>query len=377
MLNRGLRAFSLLGGEKLSWQRTLPPVILHRKTTMGYFFRRSANLGPFRLNFSKSGVGASFGFRGARLTTTPRGTTYVTVGRNGFYYRETLSGRGKRAQSRVPLAIPPIAGAPSDDIPSSKVSNLMDSSSEALINQLNERAAIFNPAWLLCAIAAALLLFGFGSMPQSETHVIRKEPSTLGVNAYPTLVSRYGYPDTVLASKLFGMVPLRTVSYASANLNVVFVQDDCIGPYRKAIDIFLDQRRFPALAKREMKTLRPCTARQEAPWIPVNFTVTASDVDSTIAWVDAERRLDGLATRHESAPAVSEMNAGPGRAPTPPMATTRRQVSDKQVWSVPEVVLRRLRTYEKQNAANVAAHRAKEVFISYGFIVASWTCPQF
>ncbi|HEX7680514.1 MAG TPA: DUF4236 domain-containing protein [Thermoanaerobaculia bacterium] len=44
-------------------------------------FRRSVNFGPLRFNFSKSGIGASVGVKGARLTLTPRGTTYVTVGR--------------------------------------------------------------------------------------------------------------------------------------------------------------------------------------------------------------------------------------------------------------------------------------------------------
>ena len=53
---------------------------------MGYFFRRSMSFGPFRLNFSKSGLGASVGVPGARLTMRPSGSTYVTVGRHGFYH---------------------------------------------------------------------------------------------------------------------------------------------------------------------------------------------------------------------------------------------------------------------------------------------------
>lgn len=33
---------------------------------MGFSFRRSSSFGPFRLNFSKSAIGASVGVKGAR-----------------------------------------------------------------------------------------------------------------------------------------------------------------------------------------------------------------------------------------------------------------------------------------------------------------------
>jgi hypothetical protein len=84
---------------------------------MGFFFRRSSTFGPFRLNFSKSGIGASVGLKGARLTMTPRGTTYVTVGSRGFYYRETLSQRRRMPSgSFTPPAVLPVETRTSDDI---------------------------------------------------------------------------------------------------------------------------------------------------------------------------------------------------------------------------------------------------------------------
>ena len=43
---------------------------------MGLRFRKSVNLGGgFRINFSKSGVGYSFGGKGFRYTKTARGTS--------------------------------------------------------------------------------------------------------------------------------------------------------------------------------------------------------------------------------------------------------------------------------------------------------------
>ncbi len=59
---------------------------------MGWFFRRSAKLGPFRLNFSKSGIGVSAGVRGARVSAGPRGT-YVNLGTHGIYYRHKIGER--------------------------------------------------------------------------------------------------------------------------------------------------------------------------------------------------------------------------------------------------------------------------------------------
>ena len=57
---------------------------------MGFFFRKSLGFGPFRLNFTKSGVGVSAGIRGVRLSAGPRGT-YINVGREGFYYRKKIN----------------------------------------------------------------------------------------------------------------------------------------------------------------------------------------------------------------------------------------------------------------------------------------------
>src|ERR1022692_3201708 len=102
---------------------------------MGYFFRRSASFGPFRLNFSKSGIGASVGVRGARLTLTPRGTTYVTVGSHGFYYRETLAHKSTPHNTQPALVAAP---APvTDEVTTAHVTDLVDSSCETLINRLN------------------------------------------------------------------------------------------------------------------------------------------------------------------------------------------------------------------------------------------------
>jgi hypothetical protein len=59
---------------------------------MGLFYRKSVNIGPFRVNLSNSGVGYSVGGRGFRVGTTARGRRYISfsVPGTGVGYR----GRG-------------------------------------------------------------------------------------------------------------------------------------------------------------------------------------------------------------------------------------------------------------------------------------------
>lgn len=46
---------------------------------MGLRFRKSVNIGPLRLNFSKSGVGMSVGVKGFRVGRSAKGKTTATV----------------------------------------------------------------------------------------------------------------------------------------------------------------------------------------------------------------------------------------------------------------------------------------------------------
>ena len=46
---------------------------------MGIRFRKSINLGPLRINISKSGIGYSFGVKGARITKTANGRKRATL----------------------------------------------------------------------------------------------------------------------------------------------------------------------------------------------------------------------------------------------------------------------------------------------------------
>lgn len=57
---------------------------------MAWSFRRSINLGPLRVNLSKSGVGYSVGTRGFRVGQDARGRRYraLSIPNTGIYRRD-------------------------------------------------------------------------------------------------------------------------------------------------------------------------------------------------------------------------------------------------------------------------------------------------
>jgi hypothetical protein len=64
---------------------------------MGLFYRKSINLGPFRVNLSGSGIGYSVGGRGFRVGKSSRGRNYTafSIPGTGVGYRSSSKGSGK------------------------------------------------------------------------------------------------------------------------------------------------------------------------------------------------------------------------------------------------------------------------------------------
>lgn len=56
---------------------------------MGFYLKKAINFGPLRINFSKSGIGLSFGVKGLRIGSGANGN-YIHAGRKGIYYRKKL-----------------------------------------------------------------------------------------------------------------------------------------------------------------------------------------------------------------------------------------------------------------------------------------------
>lgn len=113
---------------------------------MAIYLRRSIRVGPLRFNLSKSGVGVSAGFKGFRVGTGPRGN-YVHMGRGGIYYRATIPSsspassrptapRGPSSGRSDPI-IPAGTHAPLEQIVSADPTEVTDSSSKELLEEIN------------------------------------------------------------------------------------------------------------------------------------------------------------------------------------------------------------------------------------------------
>ena len=131
---------------------------------MGMYFRKSISVGPLRFNLSRGGIGISAGIPGFRIGTGPRGN-YVHMGANGIYYRSTLLSGGSSRPSAVPRAIPhaqPSSPAipdgtagPTIEIESAHVSQLVDSTSTELLDEMRRKKA--RPRYLYFALAGSVV----------------------------------------------------------------------------------------------------------------------------------------------------------------------------------------------------------------------------
>src|SRR5215831_9733170 len=75
---------------------------------MGWGFRKAINFGPFRVNFSKAGVGYSIGARRFRIGCDSRGRRYraVSIPGTGIYRRDYQPNVPTTALPRAPSTSP-------------------------------------------------------------------------------------------------------------------------------------------------------------------------------------------------------------------------------------------------------------------------------
>jgi uncharacterized protein DUF4236 len=124
---------------------------------VGFYIRKALNFGPLRLNFSRSGLGASVGIKSARIGTGPRGR-YIHLGRGGLYYRQTLGSSHSERRLNAPLFDQAPATEDPQEIASSSAIAMRDSSSAELLQELNrvQRRWDFAPITAVAGIAITL-----------------------------------------------------------------------------------------------------------------------------------------------------------------------------------------------------------------------------
>jgi hypothetical protein len=110
---------------------------------MGWSYRKSFGSGPFRINFSKSGISYSVGVRGARVSVGPRGT-YVNLSSHGISYRQKISGGATPSPSTLPRIMPTVSAEEVHNIASAGIEQLTDTDSKAFITELTEKARLMS-----------------------------------------------------------------------------------------------------------------------------------------------------------------------------------------------------------------------------------------
>jgi hypothetical protein len=245
---------------------------------------------------------------------TPRGTTYITVGSHGFYYRETLPRNGDvpRAGSEPPLGVPDAAeGA----IVSAGSLDLIDSSSERLVQQLNERARMANPAWLfflgvVIALAGLMMLPPVPSLPDLPAATLASESSPNRVDEYAPLTARFGEPDSIRFAEVdpFAPVTVGTVRYDAEHLRIVFVPNGCVDTYNQVTGIRSDRSLSGVSARHALRNVVRCEPVSDAGWATVGYV--DSFENTPVSARVATARLEALTEKRQSPPTI-EFEANP------------------------------------------------------------------
>lgn len=139
---------------------------------MSFFFRKSAQLGPIRVNFSKHGIGASVGVRGFRVGIDSGGRQYVHAGGGGVYFKETL---GSLSPKPIPT-VPPTSFRSSNRTHSefvahgsSHATDGADELSASISNAAKQVAA--TPVAVVTAILCAILSFAALTATPTEVKI--------------------------------------------------------------------------------------------------------------------------------------------------------------------------------------------------------------
>jgi hypothetical protein len=251
----------------------------------------------------------------------------------------------------------------------------VDSSSAALIERLNERAKMFNPAWILYAIAAAMSVGALATLSTVQdsqdlpdvTSRLSPARRSSARDEYSMLVVRYGEPNSVLLAEPLGIVPVRTAHYSSANTNIVLVPNECVESYEYEVAQRSIAARSTKLAagKGEMKSTARCTPSLNYGWTIVGY-VDSSD-SSFISAEMAKVLLDRITVRQTSPPVV-EVEKPPGNKQRP----NSRSIAKKQPEPNPEIEPnKQALLLEAQMSRNAKGAESWELYSKYALLFGS------
>lgn len=157
---------------------------------MGWSYRKSFGSGPFRINFSKTGVSYSVGVKGARVNFGPKGT-YVNLSAHGISYRRKISDSAAPAHLPTPQLLPLATSEGLQNIASANIDQLTDTDSKDFIAELTQKAGQISYTSWFGILPMVVLLIGllftsfdsnvFVSQPATDS-ILARVTSDIGVN---------------------------------------------------------------------------------------------------------------------------------------------------------------------------------------------------
>ncbi|QHS56526.1 DUF4236 domain-containing protein [Mucilaginibacter sp. 14171R-50] len=165
---------------------------------MSWSYRKSLGSGPFRINFSKSGITYSVGVKGARVNIGPRGT-YVNLSSHGISYRQKISGPNHSpTQQPASQQFLPATYEAVHQIASADIGQLSDTDSKAFISELTQKAGMISyTKWFgTFPLIVFLFIMAFTSF-SSRTVII--QPATDSVFAKVTFYTGVNIRKTASA----------------------------------------------------------------------------------------------------------------------------------------------------------------------------------
>jgi hypothetical protein len=249
---------------------------------MGWSFRKSTSFGPFRLNLSSSGLGLSFGVKGARISMNKRGT-FVNLGTNGIYYRQRIGGNAPRQENNL-TPVPDFPGEQSEalhTITTNNVETVTDVNSQAFVDELESKASRIS----------LLKWFGFWPCLIFFLYVLSFANDVVSENI--------AYKEIFTISKKHVFVRSQatkeslSISKAVHGDKFVIAEDDS----SQWVKVYLDQtkiltgfiHRDMGTRSREVAKTTAITRAQQQPWLPYGYYLLAILM---IGWCFYLRHID-------------------------------------------------------------------------------------
>jgi Protein of unknown function (DUF4236)/DnaJ domain len=245
---------------------------------VGWYFRKSVGFGPFRLNLSKSGIGYSFGVRGARIGTGPHGN-YVRLGRDGVYYQKYAGGGSRTSKEATD-----IRSASGQAVPEVDPSELLDTDAADLLKEIRDTRArtSWAPLFAISAVGALLIDLSFSSQPL--------QGFVLGIAALVVWIQLRKVDQARKTVRLTYTLDSNAKTRYEALLRAVRSLGSCAAIWRVTSEQSAANPKYSSGASYTVERTT-VSYRQTPPMIQVNLKVAGLDLGDQSVWFLPDRAL--------------------------------------------------------------------------------------